>query len=159
MGTILPQTASARFAPHFSSAGVRFDRILTDRPVPPLSTRRRQSPQSANEPPENRPTCHVQFHNAVHTTRSNARCHAHINPLRLGEWHVRCELRGAPNIPGGPFRLRWSTVSDLHIPRTLEWGPSVSVLSAEEHPPGHYALNLQSGDVIRILADSIVLEQ
>ena len=66
---------------------------------------------------------------------------------------------GAPNLTGGPFLLRWSAVSDLHVPRTLEWGPSISVLSAVENPRGHYALTLQSGDVITILADSVTLEQ
>jgi len=68
-------------------------------------------------------------------------------------------FRGAPNMVAGPFRLRWSTVSDLHVPRTLGWGPSISVLSAVENPKGRYTLNLQSGDVITILTDSVTLEQ
>ncbi len=68
-------------------------------------------------------------------------------------------FRGAPNMVAGPFRLRWSTVSDLHVPRTLGWGPSISVLSAVENPKGRYTLNLQSGDVITILTDSVMLEQ
>jgi hypothetical protein len=68
-------------------------------------------------------------------------------------------FRGSPNLPGGPFRLRWSGVSDLHVPRTLDWGPSISVLSAVENPKGHFALTLQSGDVVTILADSQTLEQ
>lgn len=68
-------------------------------------------------------------------------------------------FRGAPNVPGGAFRLRWTDVSDLHVPRTLDWGPSISVLSAREDPTGRYALHLQSGDVITIQAGSVALEQ
>jgi hypothetical protein len=68
-------------------------------------------------------------------------------------------FRGAPDIPGCPFRLRWTNVSDLHAPRALAWGPSVSVLSAVESPMGCYALHLQSGDVITIQAGSVALEQ
>jgi hypothetical protein len=68
-------------------------------------------------------------------------------------------FRGAPNIPGGPFRLRWTDVSDLHVPRNLAWGPSISVLSAVEHPTGRHALHLQSGDVITIQSRAVALEQ
>jgi hypothetical protein len=68
-------------------------------------------------------------------------------------------FRGGPTIPGGPFLLRWTDVSDLHIPRTFAWGPSVSVLLAVEDPPGCYALQLQSGDVITVKAGSIAFEQ
>jgi hypothetical protein len=68
-------------------------------------------------------------------------------------------FRGAPNIPGGSFRLRWTHVSDLHVPRALAWGPSMSVLSAVEHPGGRYALHLQSGDVITVQAEAVALER
>ena len=66
---------------------------------------------------------------------------------------------GAPHIPNGPFRLRWTDVSDIHVPRRLEWGPSVSVLSAEENAQGCYALHLQSGDILTIRASGLTFER
>jgi hypothetical protein len=68
------------------------------------------------------------------------------------------EFAGAPMLPRGPFRLLWSSVTDLHIPRTLEWGPSVSVLSAAEATPGFYELHLQSGDVVTLRAAAVKFE-
>ena len=61
-------------------------------------------------------------------------------------------------LPRGPFRLLWSSVTDLHVPRTLEWGPSVSVLSAAEVTPGVYELHLQSGDVVTLRAKAVKFE-
>jgi hypothetical protein len=61
------------------------------------------------------------------------------------------EFAGAPALPS-PFRIAWAAVSDLHIPRLLAWGPSVSVLEIAEPSPGHYELHLQSGDVISLRA-------
>jgi len=78
------------------------------------------------------------------------------------DWEIGtcvASFRGGPNIPGGPFQLRWTDVKDLHVPRTLAWGPSISVLSAMEYPTGRYALHLQSGDVITIQAGSVALER
>jgi hypothetical protein len=46
----------------------------------------------------------------------------------------------------------------LRIPRTQEWGPSVSVLSASEPSSGNFELQLQSGDLITLCADGVVLE-
>jgi hypothetical protein len=74
--------------------------------------------------------------------------------------HGSCvaEFAGAPMLPHGPFRLLWSSVTDLHVPRTLEWGPSVSVLSAAEVTPGFYELHLQSGDVVTLRAEAVKFE-
>ena len=60
--------------------------------------------------------------------------------------------------PRGRCRLRWTNVSDLHVPRTQEWGPSVSVLAASEPSPGRFELQLQSGDLITLRADGVTLE-
>lgn len=68
-------------------------------------------------------------------------------------------FRGGPYILGGPFLLRWTDVSDVHIPRTFSWGASVSVMSAAENPPGSFTLQLQSGDVITVKAGSVTFEQ
>jgi hypothetical protein len=32
----------------------------------------------------------------------------------------------------GAFQVTWSDVTDVHLPRRLDWGPAVSVLSATE---------------------------
>lgn len=68
------------------------------------------------------------------------------------------EFAGSPFGPKGPFRLRWSNVTHMHIPRTQGWGPSVSVLEASEPSPGNFELQLQSGDMITLRADGVALE-
>ena len=68
------------------------------------------------------------------------------------------EFAGAPMLLCGPFRLLWSSVTELHVPRNLEWGPSVSVLSAVEATPGFYELHLQSGDVVTLRAAVVKFE-
>ena len=51
----------------------------------------------------------------------------------------------------GPFQVNWSGVTDVHLPRRLDWGPSVSVLTATELDDGEtWVLVMQSGDAITI---------
>ena len=53
---------------------------------------------------------------------------------------------GSPNGPTGPFSLAWANVTDLQLPRRMEWGPSVSVSNLTEVGPDHWVLEMQSGD-------------
>jgi hypothetical protein len=51
----------------------------------------------------------------------------------------------------GPFQVAWSGVKEVHLPRRLDWGPSVSVLSATQLDDGEtWVLVMQSGDAITI---------
>jgi hypothetical protein len=68
------------------------------------------------------------------------------------------QFAGSPSGPRGPFQVCWTNVTELRIPRTQEWGPSVSVLSASEPSSGNFELQLQSGDLITLCADGVVLE-
>jgi len=85
---------------------------------------------------------------------------ATLDAITFNWAHGSCvaEFAGAPMLPRGPFRLLWSSVTDLHVPRTLEWGPSVSVLSAAEVAPGFFELHLQSGDVVTLRAEAVKFE-
>jgi hypothetical protein len=53
-----------------------------------------------------------------------------------------------------PHRLVFSGVSELHIPRHEPWGPSTSVNGIRENAPGIFEVELQSGDVLRIVASA-----
>ena len=61
------------------------------------------------------------------------------------------EFAGAPSIPG-PFRLVWSEVEELVVPCKDAWGESVSVLSAKLCGSNRYEFQMQSGDVIAVVA-------
>jgi hypothetical protein len=48
--------------------------------------------------------------------------------------------------------LEWSGLTCVRIDREMPWGPSNSINSAKFEPPNHYAVEMQSGDVIAITA-------
>jgi hypothetical protein len=50
-------------------------------------------------------------------------------------------------------------VSEFHATRNEPWGPSISVLEANETEPGLWLLVMQSGDEIRIRGDAPVVEE
>ena len=50
--------------------------------------------------------------------------------------------------------LVFSGVSELHVPSRQPLGPSSSVTSVRQVQPGTFEIELQSGDVLRILAMS-----
>lgn len=52
-----------------------------------------------------------------------------------------------------PSVLEFQGVTHLSVPRHDEWGPSSSVNGASSKP-GHFAIEMQSGDVIDIKAQS-----
>ena len=59
-------------------------------------------------------------------------------------------FKGSPFGQRGPFQIAWSGVTDVHLPRRLDWGPSVSVMRASELDAGVWVLEMQSGDKLTI---------
>jgi hypothetical protein len=54
----------------------------------------------------------------------------------------------------GEVRLVFVNISRITIPREKPWGPSVSVNTLRESKPGSVEIEVQSGDVICIEAES-----
>lgn len=74
------------------------------------------------------------------------------------DWSQRTcvlEFAGAPRIPNA-FKLIFSEVSQLHVEARQSWGPSVSVLAAHQDGANSWRLTMQSGDSIRVEADTCV---
>ena len=64
--------------------------------------------------------------------------------------------------PSGEKTIVASSVADLHVPQLNEWGPSVSVNKLKGPFPAEggrqsIEIEMQSGDVIRIVASSFLL--
>ncbi|MGD1001703.1 MAG: hypothetical protein ABSA67_13500 [Candidatus Brocadiia bacterium] len=53
-----------------------------------------------------------------------------------------------------PRRLTWKKIQEVVIPLREPWGPSEQINSARQEE-GAYLVEMQSGDVIRIVAESI----
>lgn len=66
-----------------------------------------------------------------------------------GTCSVRLSLPGAENC-----ELKFSGVYELIVPRREPWGPSVSVNSSREVGGNIFEIELQSGDILRVSADS-----
>ena len=61
--------------------------------------------------------------------------------------------------PAGPVAIDASGLLDLHLPRVQNWGRSVTIYSVDgptlrEDELSHLAIEMQSGDVIEIVARS-----
>ncbi len=54
----------------------------------------------------------------------------------------------------GPSELAFAGVTSIHLPRKHPWGPSVYVNAFRTIEPGSFELELQSGDVLCIKAES-----
>jgi hypothetical protein len=70
------------------------------------------------------------------------------------EWATRTcalEFAGAPGLLE-PFVVEFTNVSELVVPATYAWGPSVSVLEVLDRGAGRYDFAMQSGDTIRVVA-------
>ena len=70
------------------------------------------------------------------------------------DWAARTcalEFAGAPALLE-PFVVEFSNVSELVVPASEAWGPSVSVLEVLNHGAGRYDFAMQSGDTIRVVA-------
>lgn len=63
----------------------------------------------------------------------------------------RCVLEMA-TVELGVRELIFSGVTELHAPRLLPWGPSVSVNATRQHGTGAFEVELQSGDILKIRA-------
>ncbi|WP_234265645.1 hypothetical protein [Hydrogenophaga sp. NFH-34] len=61
-------------------------------------------------------------------------------------------------VGGERHELTFFGVSNLHAPRQFPWGPSVSVNSVHSNGNGAYEVELQSGDVMAIEAESWKLQ-
>ena len=53
------------------------------------------------------------------------------------------------------WALTFAAVSNLALPRELPWGPSQSINAMVETSKGRFEIEMQSGDVLRIDADSV----
>lgn len=65
----------------------------------------------------------------------------------------RCTLSLLTNGHGAQ-ELVFSGVTELHLPRQLPWGPSVSINAARDCGSNRFEVELQSGDVLRLQAAS-----
>lgn len=57
----------------------------------------------------------------------------------------------------GRCTLTFFAVSHLTLPRKQSWGRSVSINSFSFPPSGHFEIEMQSGDLIKIEAADVVL--
>jgi len=64
---------------------------------------------------------------------------------------------GGPSFPGC-LSLTWTNVEEIVVPRKYEWGESVSVLDAILHGSDRYEIQMQSGDLIAIVASKFSFE-
>lgn len=72
---------------------------------------------------------------SVHISWNAARCDFQI--YRTGEG-IHC--------------LVFEGFTNLELPKAEPWGPSESINNVQEPSPGHFEIELQSGDTIRITA-------
>lgn len=64
---------------------------------------------------------------------------------------ARCDIRLLPvGLP--PHMLVFEGFTHIELPRRESWGPSSSVNSSTELKAGHFEIELQSGDTLRIEA-------
>jgi hypothetical protein len=70
------------------------------------------------------------------------------------EWHAATCTCWVEPVGMAPHVLSFFGVRDLHIPREQPWGPSVSINAVREETSGIYQIELQSGDVLRVVARS-----
>ncbi|MGI9217020.1 MAG: hypothetical protein ACR2JA_08495 [Hydrogenophaga sp.] len=70
------------------------------------------------------------------------------------EWRdATCSLE-IERLSLGTGRLQFLGVSDVHIPRALPWGPSDSINGLRQYDGNFFEIELQSGDVLVIKAES-----
>ena len=62
-------------------------------------------------------------------------------------------------VGAGPSELTFVGVTGIHLPRRHPWGPSVYVNAFRTVEPGSFELELQSGDVLCIKAESWSFKQ
>src|SRR5688572_13699951 len=74
-----------------------------------------------------------------------------LTGVRFDWANARCILSVVP-VGLDSHQLVFSGVSELHIPRHEPWGPSKSVNVLRERESGVFEVELQSGDVLRIVA-------
>jgi hypothetical protein len=71
------------------------------------------------------------------------------------EWKAglcTADIYGAviPDVSGA--QLRWIGVTEVEIPRSFPWGPSISINKAHGPIDGRYEVEIQSGDTIVVRA-------
>jgi hypothetical protein len=54
-------------------------------------------------------------------------------------------------------RLTFTSVTNLSLSRAKPWGPSQSINAAYQRNPGQYEIEMQSGDLIKIVAIEVAL--
>lgn len=52
--------------------------------------------------------------------------------------------------------IEWSGVRELHVPRRQPWGPSY-MINGQRTAGGAFIFEMQSGDEVRVVADSVEL--
>jgi hypothetical protein len=86
-----------------------------------------------------------------------------LGPLTL-DWETRtCRLELAVFFHRGesaqPAVIEWRGVSALRVSRDDPWGPSVYVNGQRREGERSYVIEVQSGDEIRVTADSATLHE
>jgi hypothetical protein len=77
--------------------------------------------------------------------------------LHWGDRTCELSFAGAPSIPG-PFSLVFAGVTELHVPSTMPWAPSVSVLEAA-FSGGVATIAMQSGDTVTLVSPNYSFKQ
>jgi hypothetical protein len=77
---------------------------------------------------------------------------ATLKGLHLSWADGRCSLE-FDTVEDGMRELVFSGVTEMHVPRTMPWGPSVSVNTTRQIGADLFEVNLQSGDVLKIQAN------
>jgi hypothetical protein len=77
------------------------------------------------------------------------------------EWKAglcNADIDGAVITDVPSAQLRWIGVTEVGIPRSFPWGPSISINKARGPVDGRYEVEMQSGDTIVILAARCEIE-
>jgi hypothetical protein len=83
---------------------------------------------------------------------------ATLADLRLDWQQGECVVRVSP-VGSEDAALIFSGVREVHAPRMHPWGPSVSIMQFRETGEGIFEIEMQSGDVLKIVAASWRLEE
>jgi hypothetical protein len=81
-----------------------------------------------------------------------------LSDLRLDWKQGECFVR-VSRVAGEDETLIFSGVRELNAPRQNPWGPSESINQFREIGEGQFEIEMQSGDVLKIVASSWQLER
>ena len=86
-----------------------------------------------------------------------------LGPLTLDWWTRTCRLELAVFFRHGedaePAVIEWEGVGSVTVSRDEPWGPSDYVNSQRREGERSFVIEIQSGDEIRVVADSVSLHE